>query len=201
MINKWIQVSFCLPQKVHQSHKKGFIMNPEIIDRWFYFCCNSNYTDNASIKKSLIPSFQMPWKLETVSRTFTSHRASGSPRFPSRRFCPSSCTPHTNVQPAKKSSNSGCRFGSQSGTGNGIVVVIRDGNYCKEDFCSSQVFQLTGHLVYWAKATIIYPLCESNVYVVAPDAVLTASLMDTFSEQFPGLCLLQVRVYSSIMAR
>ncbi|XP_046615973.1 GATOR complex protein NPRL3 isoform X6 [Neodiprion virginianus] len=33
MVNKWIQVSFCLPQKVHQSHKKGFIMNPEIIDR------------------------------------------------------------------------------------------------------------------------------------------------------------------------
>ena len=33
MINKWIQVSFCLPQKVHQSHKKGLIMNPEMIDR------------------------------------------------------------------------------------------------------------------------------------------------------------------------
>lgn len=33
MINKWIQVNFCLPQKVHQSHKKDFIMNPETIDR------------------------------------------------------------------------------------------------------------------------------------------------------------------------
>lgn len=33
MINKWIQVRFCLPQKVHQSYKKGFFINPEIIDR------------------------------------------------------------------------------------------------------------------------------------------------------------------------
>lgn len=26
------------------------------------------------------------------------------------------------------------------------------------------VYELVGHLVYWAKATIIYPLCETNVY-------------------------------------
>lgn len=34
MINKWIQVRFCLPQKVHQSHKKGLLIDPEIIDRF-----------------------------------------------------------------------------------------------------------------------------------------------------------------------
>ena len=61
------------------------------------------------------------------------------------------------------------------------------------DLTLSQVFQLTGHLVYWAKATIIYPLCESNVYVVSPDAIITSQLMEIFSEQFPGLCLLQVK--------
>jgi len=60
------------------------------------------------------------------------------------------------------------------------------------DLTLAQVFQLTGHLIYWAKATIIYPLCESNIYVVSPDAVLTNQLLDSFSEQFPGLCLLQV---------
>lgn len=60
------------------------------------------------------------------------------------------------------------------------------------DLTLSQVFQLTGHLVYWAKATIIYPLCESNVYVVSPDAIITNQLLEMFSEQFPGLCLLQV---------
>jgi len=60
------------------------------------------------------------------------------------------------------------------------------------DLTLAQVFQLTGHLIYWAKATIIYPLCESNIYVVSPDATLTNQLLDSFSEQFPGLCLLQV---------
>ena len=36
IINKWIQVRFCLPQKVHQSHKKGLLIDPEIIDRFVY---------------------------------------------------------------------------------------------------------------------------------------------------------------------
>ena len=31
-----------------------------------------------------------------------------------------------------------------------------------------QVFQLAGHLLYWGKATVIYPLCESNLYVLSP---------------------------------
>ena len=34
----------------------------------------------------------------------------------------------------------------------------------------SQIFQITSHLVYWGKATIIYPLCENNVYVISPKA-------------------------------
>lgn len=40
------------------------------------------------------------------------------------------------------------------------------------DFAIKHVYELVGHLVYWAKATIIYPLCETNVYVIAPDAPL-----------------------------
>ena len=32
------------------------------------------------------------------------------------------------------------------------------------------MFAIAAHLVYWGMATIIYPLCESNVYVVAPDS-------------------------------
>lgn len=48
--------------------------------------------------------------------------------------------------------------------------------------------------MYWAKATVIYPLCESNVYVIAPDAPtdINSPLVERFSEQFPGMCLLQV---------
>lgn len=57
-----------------------------------------------------------------------------------------------------------------------------------------QVFQLTGHLVYWAKATVIYPLCEGNVYVVAPGANIHihSPLVEEFAKEFPGVCLLQV---------
>jgi hypothetical protein len=32
-VNRWIEVSFCLPQKVHQFHKKDFIIEPESIHR------------------------------------------------------------------------------------------------------------------------------------------------------------------------
>ena len=41
-VNRWIEVSFCLPQKVHQFHKKDFIIEPEIIHRWLLSaCCKS----------------------------------------------------------------------------------------------------------------------------------------------------------------
>lgn len=60
-----------------------------------------------------------------------------------------------------------------------------------------QVFHLAGHLLYLAKATVIYPLCESNVYVIAPDAQIDihSPLVERFTEQFPGMSLLQVRAY------
>ncbi|XP_028027386.1 GATOR complex protein NPRL3 [Bombyx mandarina] len=62
------------------------------------------------------------------------------------------------------------------------------------DLTFKQVSQLTGHLVYWAKATVIYPLCEGNVYVVAPGANIHihSPLVDEFAKEFPGLCLLQM---------
>lgn len=56
------------------------------------------------------------------------------------------------------------------------------------DLTLKQVSQLTGHLVYWAKATVIYPLCESNVYVVAPGANvhINSPLVEEFAKEFPG---------------
>ncbi|XP_022826691.1 GATOR complex protein NPRL3 isoform X1 [Spodoptera litura] len=62
------------------------------------------------------------------------------------------------------------------------------------DLTLKQVSQLTGHLVYWAKATVIYPLCESNVYVVAPGANvhIHSPLVEEFAKEFPTLCLLQM---------
>ncbi|XP_073839230.1 GATOR complex protein Nprl3 [Musca autumnalis] len=62
------------------------------------------------------------------------------------------------------------------------------------DLSIEHVYKLVSHLVYWAKATIIYPLCETNVYVIAPDAPLhtKSHLVEKFSARFPGMSLFEV---------
>ncbi|ELU15283.1 hypothetical protein CAPTEDRAFT_221562 [Capitella teleta] len=64
------------------------------------------------------------------------------------------------------------------------------------DLSLGQVFQIASHLVLWGKATIIYPLCESNVYVLGPrtNTLVNSALGEKFVEQFPGMSL------SAIMA-
>ncbi|XP_012280656.1 GATOR complex protein NPRL3 isoform X2 [Orussus abietinus] len=144
-INNWIQVSFCFPQKVHHSHKKGFIMNPRIIKR----CLNSLRPYHGLLL--LTEPLELLQSLPADSA-------------PSLRRLIQMYNPLKSLQSLAADSN----------------------------LTLAHIFELTGHLVYWAKATIIYPLCESNVYVISPDAVVTAQMLDEFSEQFPGLCLLQV---------
>ncbi|XP_020817197.1 nitrogen permease regulator 3-like protein [Drosophila serrata] len=62
------------------------------------------------------------------------------------------------------------------------------------DLSIEHVYKLVSHLVYWAKATIIYPLCETNVYVIAPDAPLhtKSHLVEKFSARFAGMSLFEV---------
>ncbi|KAH8257510.1 hypothetical protein KR038_010939 [Drosophila bunnanda] len=62
------------------------------------------------------------------------------------------------------------------------------------DLSIEHVYKLVSHLVYWAKATIIYPLCETNVYVIAPDAPLhtKSHLVEKFSTRFAGMSLFEV---------
>lgn len=62
------------------------------------------------------------------------------------------------------------------------------------DLSLEQVNQMVGHLVYWAKATIIYPLCEANVYVISPDAPIhvNSPLVERFATNFPGMSLVEV---------
>ncbi|XP_062508618.1 GATOR1 complex protein NPRL3-like isoform X2 [Corticium candelabrum] len=59
------------------------------------------------------------------------------------------------------------------------------------DLSLCQVFELTAHLVYWRKAMTIYPLSESNVYVLAPDADTSrmSDLVKEFVQKFPGMYL------------
>ena len=56
------------------------------------------------------------------------------------------------------------------------------------DLSLFQVFQLVCHLVYLAKATIIHPLCETNVYILShhADTQATSLLVEDFKRQFPG---------------
>lgn len=62
------------------------------------------------------------------------------------------------------------------------------------DLTLSHVFQLVGHLLYYGHATIIYPLCDSNVYVLAGSANTSpqSKLADIFSETFNSACLIQI---------
>ena len=61
-------------------------------------------------------------------------------------------------------------------------------------FSSFKVFHLAGHLLYWGKATIIYPICESNVYVISPKIsnLLSRVVRERFSDKFPGESLIEM---------
>ncbi|XP_052227787.1 GATOR complex protein NPRL3-like isoform X2 [Dreissena polymorpha] len=63
------------------------------------------------------------------------------------------------------------------------------------DLSLFQVFQLACHLVYWAKAFIIYPLCETNIFILSPTANthVSSKLVEEFTQQFPG-CSLPVQL-------
>ena len=57
---------------------------------------------------------------------------------------------------------------------------------CDCDLSLKQIFQLTGHLLYWGRATIIYPVCENNLYVVSPSLrpLLPSRLKEKFFDKF-----------------
>lgn len=56
-----------------------------------------------------------------------------------------------------------------------------------------KIYKIVVHLVFWAKATIIYPLSETNVYVIHPMAPtsVNCALVKKFSQSFPGNNLLK----------
>ncbi|XP_058116491.1 GATOR complex protein NPRL3 [Anopheles ziemanni] len=146
-MNQTVTLSFCLPQKAHQFHKKGVVVEPETIDR----CVDS-----------LKPYHGMLLLVD-----------------PSELF---DCVPPS--------------------AANMLLQLIEVYNPLKSlqnmasdaELLIEYVNQIVGHLVYWAKATIIYPLCETNVYVIAPDAQLNihSNLPDKFATKFPGMSLFEV---------
>ncbi|XP_055376971.1 GATOR complex protein NPRL3 [Condylostylus longicornis] len=146
-INQYVILSFCLPQKAHQFHKKGVIVEPETIDRCL---------------QSLKPYHGMLLLVEFAELL--------------------DCVPPTGARLLLQLIEVYNPFKS-------LQLMAADAELSIEN-----VYQLVGHLVYWAKATIIYPLCETNVYVIAPDAPLytNSPLVEKFSARFPGMSLFEV---------
>lgn len=114
-----------MPQKAHQFHKKGLVVEPEAIDRCL---------------KSLKPYHGMLLLVDYTELL--------------------DCVPPSGAVMLTKLLNAYNPFKT-------LQNIATDA-----DFAIKHVYELVGHLVYWAKATIIYPLCETNVYVIAPDAPL-----------------------------
>lgn len=145
-LNKWIPLSFCLPQKVHQWHLRGKIVEPEDIDRCLLALRPYH---------SLLLLYPVQHLIE-----FTSLDSS-----PSLVRMLSQYSPLKNLQTLAADS----------------------------DLTLSHIFELTAHLVYWAKATVIFPVCSTNRYVIAPNAPLNINshLIEKFSETFPGCHLIR----------
>lgn len=55
------------------------------------------------------------------------------------------------------------------------------------DISLPQIFQIVAHLVYWGKCTVIYPLAESNVYVLSESAPteIDSKYAEEFVNSFP----------------
>ncbi|CAD7005810.1 unnamed protein product [Ceratitis capitata] len=142
-LNQYLTVSFCLPQKAHQLHKKGSMVEPEVIDRCLRALKPYHgmlLVDYAELLDCVPPrAARMLLQLVEIY------------------------TPLMSLQ----------MLASEA------------------DMSIEHVYKMVSHLVYWGKATIIYPLCETNVYVIAPDAPLhtKSHLVEKFSARFAGMSL------------
>ncbi|KAF5292458.1 hypothetical protein FQA39_LY14005 [Lamprigera yunnana] len=145
-INKWIPLNFCLPQKVHQWHLRGKIIEPEDID----WCLQA------------LRPYHGILLLYPVQQLYDFASLDGSPSL--------------------------LRMFSQYSPLKSLQTLAID-----TDITLSHAFELTAHLVYWAKATVIYPICSTNKYAITPDAPLqlNSALIERFAETFPGMSLVK----------
>ncbi|XP_077865259.1 GATOR1 complex protein NPRL3-like [Saccoglossus kowalevskii] len=143
--NNWIQVSFCLPHKVHNVEQMR--IDPDVIEK----------------SLAAIRPYHAMLLLEEENELL--------------EFLPLDCSPSL------------IRLIKLTTPLKSLQLLSQD---C--DLALSQVFQLVGHLVYWGKATIIFPLCEANVYVLSPncDLRMTSPLVEEFTDKFPGQSLTAV---------
>ncbi|XP_048759621.2 GATOR complex protein NPRL3-like [Ostrea edulis] len=139
-INKWIEIRFCLPHKIHQIPDSSSMLKiePEIIQRCLE-CLRPYHGVLLLMEKQAIQD-----------------------------SLPVDCSPALS------------RLITVWSPLQSLQVLSQEA-----DLPLSQVFHIVGHLVYWGKATIIYPLCETNVYVLSP--VANTYVDSDLSEEFNSL--------------
>jgi len=139
-INKWIELSFCLPQKLHRKHFPNILVEPELI----YECL-----ENLKPYHAILLLDDVPVLLDSLTTDASSAL---------RRLI-------TLASPEKSLKT--------------LAVDL--------DLSLLQVLQLTGHLLYWGRATVIYPICENNLYVLSPSLTLPIpqDIKKKFSNSFP----------------
>lgn len=159
-----------MPQKAHQFHKKGVVVEPEAIDRCL---------------QALKPYHGM-LLLVDLTELLDCVPPSGA-RMLLQLI--NAYNPLKTLQNMASEADLAIKHVSSD-----RKLRIFENMYLIASFQCVQVYELVGHLVYWAKATIIYPLCETNVYVIAPDAPLHSHspLVDKFSSKFPAMSLFEV---------
>nr|XP_053635444.1 GATOR complex protein NPRL3-like [Cherax quadricarinatus] len=123
-LNKWIEVSFCLPQKVHHSLATGRPVDCEGLLRGL---------------KTLKPYHTLLLLVERSELLHTLSPDASQALWRLLHVEESHLTP--------------------------FFTLAADA-----DLTLTQVLMLVGHLVYWGKATIIYPVCSTNMYALSPNA-------------------------------
>lgn len=143
-INGWVNVSFCLPHKVHNLNMGTILIKPEAI-----------HSALAAIRPyhTLLFLVDEAYLLASL---------------------PGDCSPAVT------------RLVRMASPLKSFQTLSQD-----TDIPLSQVFAIAAHLVYWGMATIVYSLCMSNVYVVAPNSSVSVSspLVEEFTSRFPKMSL------------
>merc|ERR1740128_568075 len=155
-MNKWIELSFCLPHKVYRLTFPNSSVEPETI-----FQCLEELRPYHTIL-FLVKENEL---LDTLS---------------------------TDASPALR------RLIRQSSPLKSFRTLSVD-----TDLSLTQVFQLTGHLLYWGKVTVIYPICESNIYVLSSKlpTPIPKLLQAKFEDTFPGENLTETLASFSLPSR
>ena len=150
-INRWMSISFCLPQKVHRLNLRHHEGLPSIGPQRIRKCLEN------------LRPYHAVLLIVDVDTLQDSLPQDSSPAF----FRVIRC-----ISPVKN-----------------LLELSADA-----DISLSQVFHVVAQLLYWGKATVIYPLCENNKYTVHPLAPTTlhSRLGLKFSQEFKGCNLIKV---------